>query len=125
MGGGVRGVQAVAGGGGGGVRVCGLKPYLTPLPSGGDPHLGGDDWDALIVDWLKATHLRGSSLDTSSPLLTHRLRTLAEAAKVALSDAPEVALRMPVGGPKGGPLEVSHEGGLWGSVMRGASGGVS
>lgn len=27
------------------------------IASGGDPHLGGDDWDAVIVDWIKTNYL--------------------------------------------------------------------
>ncbi|EFJ48180.1 Hsp70 protein Hsp70D [Volvox carteri f. nagariensis] len=77
------------------------------LSTGGDAYLGGDDWDEAIVSWLERTHLRPAGLDPSSdPRLRANLRALAQTAKHSLSDNDEVVLRMPVGGPGGGPLEV-------------------
>ncbi|GIL56890.1 hypothetical protein Vafri_12177, partial [Volvox africanus] len=76
------------------------------LSTGGDAHLGGDDWDAAIANWLERTHLRPAGLDPASdPRLRANLRALAQAAKHSLTDSEEVVLRMPVGGPGGGPLE--------------------
>ncbi|GFR43025.1 hypothetical protein Agub_g4026, partial [Astrephomene gubernaculifera] len=75
------------------------------LATGGDAHLGGDDWDAVIADWLAEHYLRPAGHDPGSdPRLRANLRALAQAAKHALSESEEVALRMPVGGPGGSPL---------------------
>ncbi|MEW5299539.1 MAG: hypothetical protein WDW36_002546 [Sanguina aurantia] len=76
------------------------------LSTGGDAHLGGDDWDAAIVDFLVSTHLGPAGIDCTSPMLRANLKALAEGAKMTLSMHESVVLRMPVGGPKGGPLEV-------------------
>lgn len=61
--------------------------------AGGDAHLGGDDWDAVIVQWLKSTYLQPAGVDTSSPSMAARLKALAEYAKVSLSDNEQVVLR--------------------------------
>ncbi|KAF8073120.1 dnaK [Scenedesmus sp. PABB004] len=80
---------------------------IEVLSTGGDAHLGGDDWDAAIVDWLRSRYLDPAGVDSSAPALAAKLKALAEYAKVSLSDAPAVTLRMPVGGPGGGPLMVT------------------
>jgi molecular chaperone DnaK len=36
---------------------------IEVLSTGGDPHLGGDDWDAAIVEWLETTHLKPAGVD--------------------------------------------------------------
>ncbi|KAL6761638.1 Hsp70 protein-domain-containing protein [Haematococcus lacustris] len=80
---------------------------IEVLSTGGDAHLGGDDWDAAIVRWLTSQHLQPAGLDPrKDPRLAANVRALAEAAKKELSTADSVVLRMPVGGPQGGPLEV-------------------
>jgi molecular chaperone DnaK len=61
--------------------------------AGGDAHLGGDDWDAAIVAWLRSAYLDAAGVDCSSPAMSARLKALAEYAKVALSDSEQVALR--------------------------------
>jgi len=40
---------------------------IEVLSAGGDPHLGGDDWDAAIVQWLTREHLQPAGVDTRSP----------------------------------------------------------
>ncbi|KAG2453319.1 hypothetical protein HYH02_001543 [Chlamydomonas schloesseri] len=78
------------------------------LSTGGDAHLGGDDWDAAISNWVERNYLSPAGLDPrSDPRLRANLRALAQAAKHSLSEADEVVLRMPVGGRGGGPLEVT------------------
>ncbi|PNW75659.1 hypothetical protein CHLRE_12g535700v5 [Chlamydomonas reinhardtii] len=78
------------------------------LSTGGDAHLGGDDWDAAISNWVERNYLSPAGLDPGSdPRLRANLRALAQAAKHSLSEADEVVLRMPVGGRGGGPLEVT------------------
>jgi molecular chaperone DnaK len=63
------------------------------LAAGGDAHLGGDDWDAAIVQWLCDTYLQPAGVDTSSPGMAAKLKALAEYAKVSLSDSEQVVLR--------------------------------
>eukprot|EP00883_Tetradesmus_obliquus_P007855 jgi/Sobl393_1/18509/SZX73966.1 len=74
---------------------------MEVLSTGGDAHLGGDDWDAAIVDWLRENFLDPAGVDSSSPAVAGRLKALAEYAKVQLSEHEQVTLRMPLGGPGG------------------------
>jgi hypothetical protein len=61
--------------------------------AGGDAHLGGDDWDAAIVQWLQQIYLQPAGVDTSSSSMAARLKGLAEYAKVSLSDNEQVIIR--------------------------------
>lgn len=80
---------------------------IEVLSTGGDPHLGGDDWDAAIVGWLEREHLHPAEVDTREPETAANLRALAEYAKVQLSQHDSVVLRMPLGSPGGAPLRVT------------------
>ncbi len=54
----------------------------------GDNHLGGDDWDARIVDWLVGQVKNGTGVDLSKDKIAlQRLREAAEQAKKELSSA--------------------------------------
>jgi molecular chaperone DnaK len=62
----------------------------------GDNHLGGDDWDHRITDWLLTRFRRETSVDISSdPTAMQRLREAAEAAKIQLSSAQEALITVP------------------------------
>ena len=55
----------------------------------GDNHLGGDDWDAKIVDWLVVQFKNKQGVDLSKDkIATQRLTEAAEKAKIELSSAP-------------------------------------
>ncbi|KAL4457798.1 hypothetical protein ABPG75_012663 [Micractinium tetrahymenae] len=71
---------------------------IEVLSTGGDAHLGGDDWDAAIMDWLIKEHLKPARVDCRDPRLLANLRGVAEAAKIKLSTEERVVIRMPVGG---------------------------
>ena len=83
------------------LEVGGRSRTVEVLAAGGDPALGGDDWDAAIVGWLGAEHLAPAGVAdwASRPGLLASLRSLAEAAKVALSAEDAVRLTLPVGSP--------------------------
>ena len=77
------------------------------LASTGDTHLGGDDFDALILDWLNK-HMAvslGLPAARSDPSLQARLRHAAEAAKIALSTAPHARLEEDHVGVAGGQVQ--------------------
>jgi hypothetical protein len=52
------------------------SPTARPSRSGGDPHLGGDDWDAAIVAWLEREHLHPAGVDTRQPEVRPRAAAL-------------------------------------------------
>src|ERR1700752_5330138 len=62
----------------------------------GDNHLGGDDWDQRIVDWLVKDFKNGYGIDLSKDKMAlQRLRESAEKAKIELSGAAETTINLP------------------------------
>ncbi len=58
----------------------------------GDNHLGGDDWDQRIVDWLVMDFKNGYGIDLAKDKMAlQRLREAAERAKIELSSGSEAA----------------------------------
>ncbi|GMH43026.1 hypothetical protein BSKO_10948 [Bryopsis sp. KO-2023] len=70
---------------------------IEVLATGGDSHLGGDDWDEAIINWIIQDHLVPAKIDWKSPKVMSNLKGLAEYAKMQLSSADRVALRIPLG----------------------------
>jgi len=64
--------------------------------TGGDTHLGGDDFDKKIVEYLIAEYKKQEGIDISKdPLALQRLREAAEKAKHELSSAMEAEINIP------------------------------
>jgi molecular chaperone DnaK len=62
----------------------------------GDNHLGGDDWDQRIVDWLVQDFKNSYGIDLSKDKMAlQRLREAAEKAKIELSSLSETQLNLP------------------------------
>jgi molecular chaperone DnaK len=62
----------------------------------GDNHLGGDDWDQRIVDWLVQDFKNGYGIDLSKDKMAlQRLREAAEKAKIELSQSTESQINLP------------------------------
>jgi len=62
----------------------------------GDNHLGGDDWDQRIVDWLVMDFKNGYGIDLSKDKMAlQRLREAAERAKIELSSGSEAQINLP------------------------------
>src|SRR6201990_1901391 len=62
----------------------------------GDNHLGGDNWDKAIVDWLAGEFKRDQAIDlTQDPMALQRLYEAAEKAKIELSTAQESQINLP------------------------------
>ena len=62
----------------------------------GDNHLGGDNWDAKIVDWLVAEFKKDQGVDLSADKNSlQRLYEAAEKAKIELSSAQETSINLP------------------------------
>jgi len=62
----------------------------------GDTHLGGDDFDALIVDYICSEFKKENSVDLKKdPQALQRVRDAAEKAKIELSAAEEVEINQP------------------------------
>jgi molecular chaperone DnaK len=78
------------------------------LASNGDTHLGGDDIDNLIVDWMIAEFKKANGVDLhNDKMALQRLKDEAEKAKVELSSMQERALNLPyVTVGAGGPMHL-------------------
>ena len=62
----------------------------------GDNHLGGDDWDQRIVDWLVQDFKNGYGIDLAKDKMAlQRLREAAERAKIELSSGSEAQINLP------------------------------
>ncbi len=62
----------------------------------GDTHLGGDDWDARIMDWIINEFKKDSGIDLSKqPDAVQRIKEEAEKAKIALSSTQEYEINLP------------------------------
>ncbi|MBD3311518.1 MAG: molecular chaperone DnaK [Candidatus Magasanikbacteria bacterium] len=62
----------------------------------GDTHLGGDDFDKKIIDWIIEEFKKSEGVDLSSdPLSLQRVKDTAEKAKIELSSTPETEINEP------------------------------
>ncbi len=62
----------------------------------GDTHLGGDDWDNVLVDWIVNEFKTDSGIDLSKqPDAIQRIKEEAEKAKIALSSSQEYEINLP------------------------------
>jgi molecular chaperone DnaK len=62
----------------------------------GNTHLGGDDWDQRIIDWLVTTFKNTEGVDLSADKMAlQRLKEAAEKAKVELSSVQETQVNLP------------------------------
>jgi molecular chaperone DnaK len=66
------------------------------IATNGDTHLGGDDLDHTIMDWLIAEFRRDTGIDVSNDkMVIQRLKDAAEQAKVELSSKQETTINLP------------------------------
>ncbi len=64
--------------------------------TGGDTHLGGDDFDQVIMDWMVAEFKKESAIDISKDRMAlQRLKEAAEKAKIELSGTSQAQINIP------------------------------
>ncbi|MDE5417910.1 molecular chaperone DnaK [Labilibaculum sp. DW002] len=62
----------------------------------GDTHLGGDDFDQIIIDWLAEEFIKDENIDLrKDPMALQRLKEAAEKAKVELSSSTSTEINLP------------------------------
>ncbi len=62
----------------------------------GDTHLGGDDWDNRLMDWIIGEFKKETGIDLSKqPDAVQRIKEEAEKAKIALSSTQEYEINLP------------------------------
>ena len=73
------------------------------LSTNGDTHLGGDDFDQVIIDWLVREFRKDEGADlTGDPMAMQRLKEAAEKAKIELSSSSSTEINLPYIMPVGG-----------------------
>ncbi|MBT2479697.1 molecular chaperone DnaK [Streptomyces sp. ISL-94] len=77
----------------------------------GDNHLGGDDWDQRVVDYLVKQFQNGHGVDLSKDKMAlQRLREAAEKAKIELSSSTETSINLPyITASAEGPLHLDEK----------------
>ncbi len=66
------------------------------LSTNGDTHLGGDDFDQVIIDWMAQEFKEEKGVDlTQDPMALQRLKEAAEKAKIELSSATSTEINLP------------------------------
>ena len=73
------------------------------LATNGDTHLGGDDFDQVIIDWLAQGFKADEGIDlTKDPMAMQRLKEAAEKAKIELSSSTSTEINLPYISAEGG-----------------------
>ncbi|WP_067486257.1 molecular chaperone DnaK [Actinomadura hibisca] len=77
----------------------------------GDNHLGGDDWDQKVVDWLVEKFKNANGVDLSKDKMAlQRLREAGEKAKIELSGSSETQINLPyITASAEGPLHLDEK----------------
>jgi len=94
------------------VTVLNISPdTVEVLATGGEAHLGGEDFDQRIIDWMVDKFKKEQGIDLSKdPLALQRLKEAAEKAKIELSSALETEINLPfVSGDKEGPKHLYYK----------------
>ncbi|MEP6260766.1 MAG: molecular chaperone DnaK [Gillisia sp.] len=66
------------------------------LSTNGDTHLGGDDFDEVIIDWLADDFKKAEDIDLrKDPMALQRLKEAAEKAKIELSSSSQTEINLP------------------------------
>ncbi len=66
------------------------------ISTNGDTHLGGDDLDHIVMEWLLAEFKKDTGMDVSKDkMVIQRLKDAAEQAKIELSNVPETTINLP------------------------------
>ncbi len=66
------------------------------LSTNGDTHLGGDDFDQVIIDWLAEEFKKDENMDLrKDPMALQRLKEAAEKAKIELSSSTQTEINLP------------------------------
>src|SRR4249919_3618175 len=77
----------------------------------GDNHLGGDDWDSRVVEWMVKKFKDGNGVDLSKDKIAlQRLQESAEKAKIELSSSSETTIHLPyITHGESGPLHFEEK----------------
>ena len=75
------------------------------LATNGDTHLGGDDWDHMVADWIQAQIKIETGADLTDKMARQRFLDAAEKAKIELSSSLQTTISLPfIGMSSNGPI---------------------
>ena len=85
--------------------------FFQVKATNGDTHLGGDDWDNAIIDWVVEEFKNDSSIDLQGqPDAMQRIKEEAEKAKIALSSSQTYEISLPfITADQSGPKHIKSE----------------
>ena len=94
------------------VTVLNVAPdTVEVLATGGEAHLGGEDFDQRIINWLIEQFKKEQGIDLSKdPLALQRVKEAAEKAKIELSSALETEINLPfISADSAGPKHLYYK----------------
>jgi molecular chaperone DnaK len=94
------------------VTILTISPdTVEVLATGGEPHLGGEDVDQRIIDWVVEQFKKEQGLDLSKdPLALQRIKESAEKAKIELSSTLETEINLPfISADSSGPKHLYYK----------------
>ena len=94
------------------VTVLEVSPdTVEVLATGGEPHLGGEDFDQRIISWILDQFKKDEGIDLSKdPLALQRIKEGAEKAKIELSSATETEINLPfISADSSGPKHLLYK----------------
>jgi len=94
------------------VTILDVSPDVVEvLATGGEPHLGGNDFDQRIINWILEEFKKEQGMDLSKdPLALQRLKEAAEKAKTELSSAMETHINLPfISSDENGPKHLDYK----------------
>jgi len=94
------------------VTILNISPdTVEVLATGGEAHLGGEDFDQIIIDWIIEQFKKDQGIDLSKdPLALQRVKEAAEKAKIELSSTIETEINLPfVSANSSGPKHLYYK----------------
>ena len=94
------------------VTILDISPDVVEvLATGGEPHLGGEDFDQNVIKWVTEKFQKEEGIDlTKDPLALQRIKEAAEKAKIELSSTLETEINLPfVSADASGPKHLYYK----------------
>ena len=94
------------------VSILNVSPdTVEVVATGGEPHLGGDDFDQTIINWIVEQFKKEQGIDLSKdPLALQRLKEASENAKIELSSAIRTEVNLPfISSDSAGPKHLNYK----------------
>jgi len=94
------------------VSILNISPDVVEvLATEGEPHLGGNDFDQIVMNWIADKFKKDQGIDLlKDPLALQRIKEASENAKIELSSAMETEINLPfISSNESGPQHLSYK----------------